>query len=150
VNRMSKAAVVAGVFSTVLIVAGKLSAQPALEASMYSGTHLALGETINGELLATHPMMEDGSHADCFHLDTVAGEQYSVTLRSTVFDSYLMLGVGDCSDVMLSLENDDFEETSLDSRITFTAEHTLYSIFVNSYDPGFTGAFTLHVEQPAE
>ena len=124
-----------------------VSAQPpALHPSMYSGTHLKVGETISGELLLTHPRMEDGSHADCFHLDTVEGQRYQVTLRSSDFDSYLMMGVGDCADIMLSMENDDFEETTLDSRIVFIAQQSLYSIFVNSYDPGFTGAFTLQIE----
>jgi hypothetical protein len=122
-------------------------AQPPLDATMYSGTHLTLGQLLSAELLTSHPQMSDGSHADCFHLDTEPGKDYSVTLRSTVFDSYLMLGAGPCSDVMLELEGDDFEETSLDARITFTAVQNLYSVFVNSYDPGFTGAFSLLAEE---
>lgn len=121
-------------------------AQSGLQPSMYSGISLHVGQVHNGELLATHPLMSDGSHADCFHLDTEPGEEYSVTLRSTDFDSYLMLGIGSCADVMLSLENDEFEEDTLDARIVFTAEHPQYSIYVNSYDPGFTGAFTLHID----
>ena len=124
-------------------------AQPPLDATMYSGTHLALGEILSAELLTSHPQMSDGSHADCFHLDTVPGKEYAVTLRSSVFDSYLMLGAGPCADVMLELESDDFEETSLDARITFTAAQSLYSIFVNSYDAGFTGAYTLLAEELA-
>ena len=122
-------------------------AQPQLDSTMYSGTHLKLGDVVSGELLTSHPQMSDGSHADCFHLDTEPGKKYSVTLRSTVFDSYLMLGTGACSDVMLALENDDFEETSLDARIIFTAEHALYSIFVNSYDAGFTGEFSIVAQE---
>jgi len=122
-------------------------AQPPLDATMYSGTHLTLGELLSAELLTSHPQMSDGSHADCFHLDTEPGKDYSVTLRSTVFDSYLMLGAGLCADVLLELESDDFEETSLDARITFTAVQNLYSIFVNSYDPGFTGAYSLLAEE---
>src|SRR5690606_25664328 len=121
-------------------------AQARLEPSMYSGISLKVGQTHSGELLATHPKMSDGSHADCFHLDTEAGKEYSVTLRSPDFDSYLMLGIGSCADVMLSLENDEFEEETLDARIVFTAEHPQYSIYVNSYDAGFTGAFTLHID----
>jgi hypothetical protein len=125
------------------------TAQPPLEATMYSGSHLTLGELLSGELLASHPQMSDGSHADCFQLDTEPGKEYSVTLRSSVFDSYLMLGAGPCADVMLELESDDFEDTSLDARITFTAVQSLYSIFVNSYDPGFTGAYSLLAEEVA-
>jgi hypothetical protein len=123
-----------------------LFAQATLEPSMYSGLTLQVGQVHSGELLATHPQMSDGSHADCFQLDTEAGKEYSVTLRSTDFDSYLMLGIGSCADVMLSLENDDFEDETLDARIVFTAEYPQYSIFVNSYDAGFTGAFTLHID----
>ncbi|MDO8908487.1 MAG: hypothetical protein Q7W55_08305 [Pseudohongiella sp.] len=123
-----------------------LFAQATLEPSMYSGLTLQVGQVHSGELLTSHPQMSDGSHADCFQLDTEAGKEYSVTLRSTDFDSYLMLGIGSCADVMLSLENDDFEEETLDARIVFTAEHQQYSIFVNSYDAGFTGAFTLHID----
>jgi hypothetical protein len=123
-----------------------LFAQATLEPSMYSGLTLQVGQVHSGELLASHPQMSDGSHADCFQLDTEAGKEYSVTLRSTDFDSYLMLGIGSCADVMLSLENDDFEDETLDARIVFTAEYPQYSIFVNSYDAGFTGAFTLHID----
>ena len=146
-NHKSRKIIFSGLLLATAAMAVPLSAQPpALDPSMYSGTHLKAGETIAGELLLTHPKMEDGSHADCFHLDTVAGQQYSVTLRSSDFDSYLMMGIGDCSEVMLAMENDDFEEDTLDSRIVFVAEHALYSIFVNSWDPGFSGAFTLSIE----
>ena len=79
-------------------------AQPPLDATMYSGNHLTLGELLSAELLTSHPQMSDGSHADCFHLDTVPGKEYAVTLRSSVFDSYLMLGAGPCADVMLELD----------------------------------------------
>lgn len=139
----NKALIVAGSF----LLMSMAMAQPPLDSTMYSGTHLKIGEVVTGELLTSHPQMSDGSHADCFHLDTEPGKKYSVTLRSTVFDSYLMLGTGACSDVMLALENDDFEETSLDARITFTAEHALYSIFVNSYDAGFTGEFSIEARE---
>lgn len=132
---------------TIVLLMPPAVAQPPLDATMYSGTHLTLGELLSSELLTSHPQMSDGSHADCFHLDTEPGKDYSVTLRSSVFDSYLMLGAGPCSDVMLELEGDDFEETSLDARITFTAVQSLYSVFVNSYDPGFTGAFSLLAEE---
>jgi hypothetical protein len=123
-----------------------LIAQPALEPAMYSGIALQPGQIHNGELLVTHPKMSDGSHADCFHLDTEPGKQYSVTLRSADFDSYLMLGIGSCADVMLSLENDDFEQDTLDARIVFTSEHPQYAIYVNSYDADFTGVYSLHVD----
>ena len=133
-------------FAMLLIPGSVLFAQPALEPSMYSGISLQPGQVHSGQLLDTHPKMSDGSHADCFHLDTEVGKEYSVTLRSTDFDSYLMLGIGSCADVMLSIENDDFEDNTLDARIVFTAEHPQYSIYVNSYDAGFTGAFTLHID----
>lgn len=133
-------------FALASVPGAMLLAQANLDPSLYSGISLQVGQVHNGELLATHPLMSDGSHADCFHLDTEVGKEYSVTLRSTDFDSFLMLGIGACADVMLAVENDNFEQTSLDARIVFTAEHAQYSIYVNSFDAGFTGAFTLHID----
>lgn len=113
---------------------------------IYSGDDLTPGETLDGELQAVHPQMDDGTHADCFQLHPRAGAEYTVTLRSNDFDSYLLVGVGSCADVLVQFENDDFEDESLDSQVVFAAEYDLYSVYVNTYNPGATGAYTLSVE----
>jgi len=116
---------------------------PALE---YSGNHLEPGAEHAGQLADFHPQMSDGTHADCFQLRPQAGNEYTVTLRSDVFDSFLLVGVGSCSEVLIQLENDDFEDEGHDSQVIFAAEYDLYSVYVNTYNPGTTGAYTLIVE----
>lgn len=113
---------------------------------IYSGNDLVPGETHSGVLEASHPQMGDGTHADCFQLRPSAGTEYTITLRSREFDSFLLVGVGTCEDVLVQFENDDFEEDSFDARIVFAAEYDLYSVYVNTYEPGATGAYTLSVE----
>ena len=116
----------------------------------FSGTALILNQVHAGELLATHPQMGDDTHADCFQFEATEGLDYSFTLRSADFDSYLLIGVGFCQDVLLQHENDDFEEDSVDSRVVLTAAYPFYSVYVNSYEPAATGSYTLVVEQLSE
>lgn len=113
----------------------------------FSGVGLVLGETHQGELLVSHPQMPDDTHADCFQLETTEQKVYTVTLRSTDFDSYLLVGVGFCQDVMLQYANDDFEDGSRDAQIVFTAEYPFYSVYVNTYEPAAVGTYTLHVDE---
>lgn len=112
----------------------------------YSGIDLEPGTEHAGELAAFHPQMNDGTHADCFQLRPQPGMEYTVTLRSGDFDSFLLVGVGSCDDVLIQFENDDFEQAGLDSQLVFAAEYDLYSVYVNTYDPGSTGDYTLLVE----
>jgi hypothetical protein len=112
----------------------------------YSGKELAPGTEHIGELADYHPQMNDGTHADCFQLRPQPGMEYTLTLRSEVFDSFLLVGVGTCDDVLIQFENDDFEEEGLDAQLVFAAEYDLYSVYVNTYNPGSTGAYTLSVE----
>lgn len=112
----------------------------------YSGKELAPGTEHSGELADYHPQMSDGTHADCFQLRPQPGMEYTLTLRSEVFDSFLLVGVGTCAEVLIQFENDDFEEDGLDAQLVFAAEYDLYSVYVNTYNPGSTGAYTLSVE----
>lgn len=112
----------------------------------YTGTGLVLGQAQAGELLDSHPQINDGTHADCYQLETTEGQSYRITLRSDDFDSFLLVGVGFCQDVLLQYENDDFEEGSLDSRIELVADYPFYSVYVNTFEPGATGNYTLLAE----
>ncbi|MBC52509.1 MAG: hypothetical protein CMQ34_01590 [Gammaproteobacteria bacterium] len=112
----------------------------------YSGNELTPGTEHTGELADFHPQMNDGTYADCFQLRPRPGMEYTLTLRSDAFDSFLLVGVGTCDDVLIQFENDDFEEEGLDARLVFAAEYDLYSVYVNTYNPGSTGAYTLSVE----
>jgi len=140
---------------TLLAINGLAVAQPAVEPDTqplvpeqdFSGFGLVVGETHHGELLTSHPQMNDETHADCFQLETTEMTAYTITLRSTEFDSYLLVGVGFCQDVMLQYANDDFEDDSLDAQIVFTAEYPFYSVYVNTFEPAAVGQYSLHVEE---
>lgn len=112
----------------------------------YSGTELTPGTVHDGKLADYHPQMNDGTYADCFQLRPQPGMEYTLTLRSDDFDSFLLVGVGTCADVLIQFENDDFEDEGLDAQLAFAAEYDLYSVYVNTYDPGTTGDYTLSVE----
>jgi hypothetical protein len=129
-------------------VTGNVDVEENVDAAslQYSGTGLVLGQLQTGELLDTHPQMNDGTHANCYQLETREGQHYSITLRSEDFDSYLLVGVGFCQDVMLQYENDDFEEGSLDARVVFAADYPFYSVYVNTFEPGVTGNYSLLAE----
>ncbi|MAY57120.1 MAG: hypothetical protein CMQ37_14805 [Gammaproteobacteria bacterium] len=127
--------------------AAAAEADPIVAGIDYSGTGLLLDEIHSGALHSDHPMMSDGTHADCFQFEATEGESYSFTLRSSDFDSYLLIGVGYCQDVLLQHENDDFEDDTTDSQIVLTATYPFYSVYVNTFEPAATGDYTLHVEQ---
>ena len=91
--------------------------QPATPGVNFSGTGLVMGEPLTGELHDQYPQMGDGTFADCYQFEATEGQSYRFTLRSDEFDSYLLIGVGFCQDVLLQHENDDFEQDSGDSRI---------------------------------
>ncbi|ALO45354.1 hypothetical protein [Pseudohongiella spirulinae] len=124
--------------------------QPATPGVNFSGTGLVMGELLNGELHDQYPQMGDGTFADCFQFEATEGQSYRFTLRSDEFDSYLLIGVGFCQDVLLQHENDDFEQGSGDSRIELTAEYPFYAVYVNTFEPGAVGAYTLLVEQASD
>ena len=64
------------------------------------------GQTVNGNFSAKDARMDDGSHYRCYVIQTEAGQAYTVTLRSSDFDTYLMAGAGtDCDET--SVTNDD-------------------------------------------
>lgn len=127
--------------------AAAAEADPIVAGIDYSGTGLLLDEIHSGALNSDHPMMSDGTHADCFQFEATEGASYSFTLRSTDFDSYLLIGVGYCQDVLLQHENDDFEDDTTDSQIVLTATYPFYSVYVNTFEPAATGDYTLQVEQ---
>lgn len=124
--------------------------QPVTPGVNFSGTGLIINELLSGELHDQYPQMGDGTFADCYQFEATEGESYRFTLRSDEFDSYLLIGVGFCQDVLLQHENDDFEQDSGDSRIELTAEYPFYSVYVNTFEPGAVGAYTLLVEQAGE
>lgn len=100
------------------------------------------GSRQTSSLDASDPTLDDGSFFEVWELQLQAGQQATVTMRSGDFDTVLLMMQAD--DPGFSGENDDFEETSTDSRITFRAPATgVYAIVANSFDGGERGSYTI-------
>lgn len=119
----------------------------AAHAQQFSQTRVNVGQAHEGRLTANLPTLSDGSYADCLVLQTVQGRNYTVTMRSREFDTYLLAASGGCQNTQLEFSNDDFESSGTDSQISFTATATTYALFVNSYGAGATGRYTLSVAE---
>lgn len=103
---------------------------------------LPLGNRQTSSLDASDPTLDDGSHAELWALELQAGQQVTVTMRSRDFDTMLMMMQVD--NQSFSAENDDFEDGSTDSRISFRAPATgTYGILANSFEGGATGSYTI-------
>jgi hypothetical protein len=108
-----------------------------------------VGQTIGGRLEQGDwtDVFADGSYTDLYHVRLGAGEQITVDLRSSDFDTYLSLmrGPGD-----QLVDNDDLTEGGSDtnSRLSYRAEATgLYYIAVTTFRHGATGAYTLAIRR---
>jgi Calx-beta domain/Bacterial pre-peptidase C-terminal domain/Domain of unknown function (DUF4214) len=105
------------------------------------------GQTINGILSNSDCSLPDGSFFDEYTFNATAGQQFFVSMSSTVFDTWLIL---------LDPSNNDTQDddggggpNGTDSRIPsgsgfFTAPATgTYAILANSYDPATTGQYSV-------
>ena len=78
-----------------------------------------------------------------------AGQQVTVTYRSSEFDAYLEVGQWTGGGFMSQWSDDDSGggETGFDSQITFRAPYTgLYTAKLTTYSPGETGLFSFEVQ----
>jgi hypothetical protein len=103
------------------------------------------GLTLSRGLAAGDCTLSDGSYYDGYLVYLRAGQQITLTQRSTAFDTYLILA--DASGNSL-VENDD-GAGGTDSRIVYTATRAgAYMIAANSFSSGATGAYTLTITTP--
>lgn len=104
---------------------------------------ITTGQTVNGRLTSGDFVRPDGSYADTYVYNGRAGEQITVTLRSSAFDAWLV--VDDPNGPMR--EHDDDSAGGLNSQLTVTLPHNgQYLIVANSVDEGATGQYSLSVE----
>ncbi len=106
------------------------------------------GQPVSGTLEATEAKSDqNGAVADTFQLNGRQGEQYTLTLTSEAFDSYLYVrGPG-----ALSQDNDDDGSGSYNSRLNITfPENGTAQIYVTSFSRNATGAYQLLVERTGE
>lgn len=133
------------------VAATALMAALAVVTTASAQSSIRVGQTINGTLSASDPVMEaDGSNYDCYILSTRAGQSYTIDLDSDDFDTFIGLGAGRACQPPISDSNDDRDDGSTNSRLTFTSAGGDYFILANSYEAGERGAYRLRVtEGPA-
>lgn len=97
---------------------------------------------INGSLAGSDPTMQEGQHYDLYTFNGRRGQNVSIDLTSSTFDTFMMLifpsGEG--------VEDDDGIAGTTNSRISGgLPEDGEYTVVVSSYSPGATGAYQLRM-----
>ncbi len=111
-------------------------------------TSISIGQTINGALSNTDCQLSDNSRFDSYSFNGTAGQTISISLTSSVFDTYLHLLRPDGT----LLVDDDDGGDGLNSRIpaesgTLTLPVTgTYKILANSFSPNVTGSYSLTLQ----
>lgn len=112
----------------------------------YAGT-LTLGTPANGELRQGDELLDDDSFADTWRFQGRAGQQLDVTLRSTAFDAYLVVGRLK-NGVFSSIESDDDGAGNTDSKVSLTLDTSgEYLVRANTLFKNKTGGYTLLVAE---
>lgn len=108
---------------------------------------LVAGTPATGELTESDEEADDGSYYKSYKFTVRAGESVTVTMRSTAFDSYLVLGQmenGEWSEI----DHDDDGAGGNNSRIQHTFDAAgEYIIRANTIGAGKTGSFTVRLER---
>ncbi len=96
--------------------------------------------TIRGELRAGDETISSGEYADGHRIDVQAGQQLSVDLRSSDFDTYLIVTKPSGG----TIDNDDFEGSTSHSRVETVADESgQWTIVATSYSEGETGSYEI-------
>jgi len=108
---------------------------------------ITAGSTVQGTLQRGDRVLDsDGSYVDYHAYRGRRGERLVITLESSDFDAYLLLGLGPVSALDIIAEDDD-GGGGLNSRIEITLpEDGRYTILANSLGEGETGRYTLRIE----
>jgi hypothetical protein len=102
--------------------------------------------TIAGAITSADCTASDLSGYDLWRFTGTAGDTITIDMKSTAFDTYLMLF--DPSDVPVA-ENDDAASGSTDSRITFTLTASgSWTVVANALAANKSGDYTLSIACP--
>lgn len=105
------------------------------------------GQTIEGELSAGDPELDEGGYFHEYVLDATSGDEFRITLRSGEFDSFLRFGTKN-GDAFTEISSDDDGGGDLDSQLTARVSSSgRYVIRVSSLGSGSVGPYTLSVER---
>lgn len=107
---------------------------------------LRRGEDVSGTLGPGDAETDEGKWVDAYSFTLRAGEQVTITHRSSDFDAYLLLGRM-TNGVFEELERDDDGGGDLNSEIVFTAPAAgEYVIQATSFSAGAEGDYVVRVE----
>jgi plastocyanin len=103
------------------------------------------GQTVTGELTENDPQMDDDSHFDLWRFSARQGDKVVITMKSSVFDTYVALGrLGD--NEFSQIESDDDGAGGTDSKIEYTIDADgEYVIRANSLFSRGLGAYSLNI-----
>ena len=111
--------------------------------------NIAANTTVSGTLSETAQEGDDGSLYDLYRITVRAGEAVTVTMRSTEFDSYLVLGqMTDGEWSQIAFDDDGAGGNNARLAHTFDAAGE-YLIRANTVGAGKTGAYSIRVDRAA-
>ena len=109
-------------------------------------TLIHAGQTLNGELAESDSKMDDDSHYDLYSFTGKRGQQVTVLMRSTSFDSYLAFGQIEGGSFS-TLESDDDSGGGDDAQVKFRLPRDgQYVIRANSLFSSVSGPYTVRLE----
>ena len=110
---------------------------------------LTLGQPVTGALEVTDPRLRDGSHYDLWTYQGRRGERIQISMESSDFDTYLMLGRETDGQQTILQEDDDGGEGTNSQIAAELPEDGEYVIVANSYSAGQMGRYTLRIDAQA-
>ena len=114
-----------------------------------AGASITVGQTVQGELTSSDIKLSDDSYADYYVFSGRAGDQVTATMRSRVFDTYMVVGRWD-DGRFTSIRSNDDGGGGTDSRVALTLPETgTYAIRANTLSAGKTGTYTVSLEAGA-
>ena len=122
--------------------ASELSAVINFNGPCDTAQQININDTVNGQLTGSDCRLDDGSYADFYAFNGVSGQNITVTMNSTAFDTYL--GLANESGTFVVEDDDGGGGTN--SRINTVLPATgLYIILANSAFPNQFGNYTLNL-----
>jgi hypothetical protein len=110
---------------------------------------LPVGRWLSGELSEMDPKLNGGGLVDMYWFTASAGETYTITMRSTAFDSYLVLR--DAAGETVDWDDDGGDgENGTDAQLTVTIERSgRYRLLARSSEAEERGTYSLLLERGA-
>jgi hypothetical protein len=114
---------------------------PVLAVSLLAFGGAAEAETFTGSLASGDETNDTGKYVDTYTFEVAEGQQMTVSMRSDVFDTYLIVQ----SPNGTTSENDDFGPGL--SQVTLIADRAgTWTVMATSYSSGTVGDYTVDVE----